>query len=727
MKKHPSSGLLKGRLIRLTNLYDVTAKQFFVYVRSLHSHIRKQNGRIRRLRRKIAELRKFRKQHTSHGKAVVVEESEEDDVLKALELAEEQQAHDLKASEPLDVKAFVDDIKKTAQEFNYQNRYIYEPTSGLYYDPETGYYYNAIYGLHYDGQKGCYLKYNEQTGQYDFYSQVIPEETLEKEKPKTYQKKRKRERAERDSMSADERVKHGRDRRCSRSPSHEKDSKRHRRHRRRHKNRRSRSRSNQSVSSRSSSSSGEGENSKRRRKKKEKEEKKRKKKEKRRKAKLEHSDDNKEDGELDSSSDSDESDNKERKVITIESSASEKENPGIEIDLDKYADKHSDISRKYPPSLRLIVQESSVASLKEGSLFIITCNGGSLGREGDHDVIIPDINVSKYHLKFSYNTRTSAYQLLDLGSRNGTFLNGTRMAPTMQESDLFDIVHGDVIDLTRTKLLCHIHDGNYTCGNCEPGLLMKTSKKGTASDDERITKPVSYKEGKKLLQRRFGLEDEKYVKKSGPAPEEYNDRAAHRRKVKGSSNEHAKTEMASLNEQINSKNKGFKMLSKLGWSEGRSLGIRDQGPMEPIRLKTNIGTSGLGSQALADPTAMPDEAKMNIWKMAQERYKACAEVEEDGMKVPAASMEQHISSENRGFQMLSKLGWVSGETLGKEGGDGLKEPLKLLTNVGTSGLGSQPLKKPGNENIATAKNKTIWKKRQNKCRSMNMFEASDSD
>lgn len=48
-----------------------------------------------------------------------------------------------------------------------------------------------IYGLHYDGQKGCYLKYNEQTGQYDFYSQVIPEETLEKEKPKTYQKVRK--------------------------------------------------------------------------------------------------------------------------------------------------------------------------------------------------------------------------------------------------------------------------------------------------------------------------------------------------------------------------------------------------------------------------------------------------------------------------------------------------------------------------------------------------------
>lgn len=72
------------------------------------------------------------------------EDGEEDDVTKALELAEEQQAHASAANEPLDVKAFVDDIKKTAEEFNYQNRYIYEPTSGLYYDPETGYYYNAV-------------------------------------------------------------------------------------------------------------------------------------------------------------------------------------------------------------------------------------------------------------------------------------------------------------------------------------------------------------------------------------------------------------------------------------------------------------------------------------------------------------------------------------------------------------------------------------------------------
>ncbi|XP_062709624.1 angiogenic factor with G patch and FHA domains 1 isoform X2 [Aedes albopictus] len=601
MTKHPAA----MKLIRLTNLYNVTAKQIYAYVRSLHSHIRKQNAKIRRLRGKVVQLRKLRKQQKKSSVEEVVEDEdgEEDDVTKALELAEEQQAHASAANEPLDVKAFVDDIKKTAEEFNYQNRYIYEPTSGLYYDPETGYYYNAIYGLHYDGDKGCYMKYNEQTGKYDFYSQVIPEETLEKEKPKTYQKVF--------------------------TPSTQ----------------------TQSISSLVSAFSG--------------------------------------------------------------------------LEIGRMRSNALDISRKYPPSLRLIVQESSVASLKVGSLFIITCKGGSLGREGDHDVIIPDINVSKYHLKFNYNTRTSSYQLLDLGSRNGTFLNGTRMAPTMQESDLFDIVHGDVIDLTKTKLLCHIHDGNHTCRNCEPGLLM--SKKGQDSDDERITKPVSYQEGKKLLQRRYGLEEEKYAENADKSQPEYNDRAAHRRKIKGSSNEHAKTEVASLNEQISSKNKGFKMLSKLGWSEGTSLGVREHGISEPIRLTTNIGTSGLGSQALADPTALPDEAKMNVWRMTQARYKACPEIEEDGVRPPGASLERQINSENKGFQMLSKLGWVSGETLGKEGGDGLKEPIKMLTNVGTSGLGSKALVKPGGNTAATAKNKTIWKKKQKKCRAINMFEASDSE
>lgn len=47
---------MKTKLIRVTNLCDVTVKQFYAYVRNLHRHIRMQNAKIRRLRRKIVDL-----------------------------------------------------------------------------------------------------------------------------------------------------------------------------------------------------------------------------------------------------------------------------------------------------------------------------------------------------------------------------------------------------------------------------------------------------------------------------------------------------------------------------------------------------------------------------------------------------------------------------------------------------------------------------------------------
>ncbi len=70
------------------------------------------------------------------------------------------------------VQDFLNDIKSAASQVVLEQNFIYEPTSGLYYDPRTGYYYNAEYGLYYDGNTGCYYKYDENTGQFDFHSQV---------------------------------------------------------------------------------------------------------------------------------------------------------------------------------------------------------------------------------------------------------------------------------------------------------------------------------------------------------------------------------------------------------------------------------------------------------------------------------------------------------------------------------------------------------------------------
>jgi len=53
----------------------------------------------------------------------------------------------------------------------------------------------------------------------------------------------------------------------------------------------------------------------------------------------------------------------------------------------------SDLAKSYPPCMRIIVKETDLAKLKLGSLFLVTCTGGSLGREGNHSVLIPDINI----------------------------------------------------------------------------------------------------------------------------------------------------------------------------------------------------------------------------------------------------------------------------------------------------------------------------------------------
>uniref|UniRef100_A0A182KDB3 G-patch domain-containing protein n=1 Tax=Anopheles christyi TaxID=43041 RepID=A0A182KDB3_9DIPT len=584
------------KLFRITNLYDVTAQQLCLYVQSLHRHIRRQSTRLQRLKKKISSLRlqrKFLRQNGTTAKGQAADEEEE-------RAAQEEDV----PVEPLDIKAFVDDIKKTAQDVDIQNRYIYEPTSGMYYDPATGYYYNSIYGLHYDGHRGCYLKYNEETQEYDFYSQVIPETMIEAE-PNAKQKKSKRTDALRDKKVAP-------DSDGSERSSKRRSRKRNRKHKKARSHRKHRHRRSRSSSESESSDSGDSV---------------RKRSKKKRKSKCRHRRSSsgeaiKEEGELESSESSDSK--SVESVIVVKSSDEGSEASQTE----QFKTGYKDVAKRYPPSLRMIVQETNVKELKIGSLFIVTCKGGTLGREGNHDVIIPDINVSKKHLQFMYNDRKATYQFVDLGSRNGTLYNGVRVKLSEQQSpsEPQDLAHGSILQLNQTKLLCHVHEGNSTCGKCEPGLLVSAEPVVVPDNVSKITKPVSHKEGLKLIQKRFGLENEKYVG-SGEAGNsvDYRDRAAVRRKVKGSSNEHEKTQVASLDQSISSNNKGFQMLSKLGWNEGKPLGKNDSGLTEPITLTTNVGTSGLGSNsqlAIGGPhnAKTLDPRRHSIWRKTQERF-----------------------------------------------------------------------------------------------------------
>ncbi|XP_046809848.1 angiogenic factor with G patch and FHA domains 1 isoform X3 [Lucilia cuprina] len=307
--------------------------------------------------------------------------------------------------------------------------------------------------------------------------------------------------------------------------------------------------------------------------------------------------------------------------------------------IDRMRKNALDIAKKYPPSLRIVVQETNLDDLKVGNLSLITYKGGSLGREGNHDVIIPDVNVSKFHLKFTYDTKQSTYKCVDLGSRNGTILNGTRMSASKTESESYDLVHGSVIQIAQTKLLCHIHEGNSTCGLCEPGLLIEPQQRDVSSVSTVV---LSHKEQLKKIQKKYGLENEKFVdskqnstggnagagnsagSSSKNSKNSYQDRAASRRLKVGSSTDKEKTQTASVDTAISSDNKGFRMLSKLGWNKGEALGKTQEsgGLLEPINVESNSGHKGLGCD---DPTAgltltVSDKKKIENMKKTKERY-----------------------------------------------------------------------------------------------------------
>ncbi|KAM8711528.1 hypothetical protein ACLKA7_000638 [Drosophila subpalustris] len=500
-------------------------------------------------------------------------------------------------------------MRQAAKHAENLNSFVYEPTSGMYYDPKTGYYYNAEYGLYYDGNTGCYYSYDQAKDSYEFHSQAqvqanaaaagktdsMPDgdddvddqdidvafdehggvitdiKTLQQMKA---EKQKVKERAEKSKRKAKKK--------------HKKKHKKEHRHKskKRHKHRDSDDEDKDEHKIKEDS------------------------------RKRSRKANDVEDGELSqtsSSSSSDSSDN--------ESSNNSENNNGVPVF--KASGRFQDIAKKYPPSLRIIVQETNVQELTVGSLHLITYKGGSLGREGAHDVIIPDVNVSKCHLNFQYDTKQGIYKCRDLGSRNGTILNGARMTSETGQ----DLVHGSVIGIGQTKLLCHVHEGNSTCGLCEPGLLIETTVP-VSTAVASTANVLSHKEQLKKLQKKYGLENEKFLETNAISNPNYNDRSAQRRIKVGSSTDKEKTEVACVHTEIASSNKGFKMLSKLGWQKGDTLGKSNQGLLTPINVVANEGTTGLGSNEplMASASRSLDKRKLANLKITQARYQRANDI-----------------------------------------------------------------------------------------------------
>ena len=109
------------------------------------------------------------------------------------------------------------------------------------------------------------------------------------------------------------------------------------------------------------------------------------------------------------------------------------------------------------------------------------------------------------------------------------------------ESDPNEVMHGSVVQVGSTKLLCHIHSGHETCGNCEPGLLQHSS----IVEETFISKKKQHKSELRRLKTKFGVESNN-IDVASQVAEGYQDRAQARRVFIGSSDHHSKTQQSSL-------------------------------------------------------------------------------------------------------------------------------------------------------------------------------------
>jgi len=254
-----------------------------------------------------------------------------------------------------------------------------------------------------------------------------------------------------------------------------------------------------------------------------------------------------------------------------------------------------------------------------GFLFIVTCTGGTIGSKGTHEVLLPDLGCSKLHARITFQTSNLTYYLRDLGSRNGTWVNGKRLSASKQESEDVHIGHGTCVQIGKTKLICHVHPGKETCLECEPGL-QQGSRSGPPPPPAVRKEEARVRELKEI-KNSYAIGDGVAENSSRLQPG-YTDRAEERRVVHGVDPINAKTETASVNQPIGSKNKGFRMLEKMGW-EGGGLGRAGQeGIQEPVQVQQRAKQAGLGSSvpSFAEAPSGLEKRRNEIWKKTAKRF-----------------------------------------------------------------------------------------------------------
>ncbi|VDP06488.1 unnamed protein product [Soboliphyme baturini] len=297
----------------------------------------------------------------------------------------------------------------------------------------------------------------------------------------------------------------------------------------------------------------------------------------------------------------------------------------IPLDSYSYGDMTSDYMQATEdniiPCIRAVVVNSEV--LDQGTFFVITVQGALIGRDSHCDVVLTDKGVLPEHCRVEYDEDGQCY-VLNIPEQHSV---RKLSVSTETASDPHLLKHLDLLFIGRCTLCMHIHRGFNTCVDCEPGLMKLAPKPEATLCTVKLGREKMRRKELRLLKQKYGLTGPSNPQHILPSSSfSYVDRAKIRRRIIGSDNPYADSTkpviVSSVRKPVSAETKGFKMLTKMGWQKGESLGKHGVGIKEPICLLANVGSAGLGSTSGSSvATDDPNEAKRRLrWTKAKERY-----------------------------------------------------------------------------------------------------------
>ncbi|GAN00731.1 angiogenic factor with G patch and FHA domains 1-like isoform X2 [Mucor ambiguus] len=293
-------------------------------------------------------------------------------------------------------------------------------------------------------------------------------------------------------------------------------------------------------------------------------------------------------------------------------------------------------------SIRLVIQSSP--HFQSGQVILVDENGISIGRDRSWDsrLRLPEMIVSKYHAMVFLDKKEKAFFMIDNGSQHGTYVNEKRLSEPKQSSLPYELRHSDIIRIGSTSLQVHQHDKGWPCQDCLASEYIDTTS-GKKDKVQQQQKPKGHIEDLETSRREWIKKQKKLYALDDDSSQGYVDRAHIRRKTTkpekfvpekqddsshvGHDTQHSiyRTSTTSSVPPVTVHTPvqgiGNKMLQKLGWQEGQSLGKRQDGILEPIAPASQLSRTGLGSQQAATATATQHETRKEMqWRLAQQRY-----------------------------------------------------------------------------------------------------------